>query len=65
MISEPSDFPTFMSPIVLTRQDDQPSVNFLAPMRTLIEESPVLIARNIANMLQQSGAQILYTWKRL
>jgi hypothetical protein len=32
MICEPSVAPTFMSPIVLTRQLFQPSVNFFEPM---------------------------------
>src|SRR5664280_1044839 len=39
MISLPSDLPTFMRPIVLTRHEFQPSMNFLAPSRTLTEES--------------------------
>ena len=42
MISDPSDLPTFIRPIVLTRQLFQPSVNFFEPISTLIVESLAL-----------------------
>ena len=44
MICEPSVWPTFISPIVLTRQLFQPSVNFFEPIRRLTVECGLLIS---------------------
>ena len=44
IICEPSVLPTFIRPIVLTRQLFQPSVNFFDPMSTLTVECGLLIS---------------------
>ena len=44
MICEPSALPTFIRPIVLTRQLFQPSVNFLEPISRLTVECGLLIS---------------------
>src|SRR5437763_3921946 len=47
MISEPSDRPMFIKPIVETRQLFQPSVNFFEPIRMLTVVSSSLMPRKI------------------
>ena len=44
MICEPSVWPTFIRPIVLTRQLFQPSVNFFEPISRLTVECGLLIS---------------------
>jgi len=44
MICDPSVLPTFIRPIVLTRQLFQPSVNFFDPINTLTVEFGWLIS---------------------
>ena len=46
MICEPSVWPTFIRPIVLTRQLFQPSVNFFEPISRLTVDCGVLIPWN-------------------
>ena len=47
MICDPSLLPIFNSPIFDTRQQSQPSMNFLAPIRTLILDSSSEMSLNI------------------